>query len=88
MQVSFDKGKNLPIHPLKKPSGYNPSFTWYALENYIDKTKLELSSIPIKKIQNNTSKLEREALASLRNNNNSVTKEADKSNTFVIMDHP
>lgn len=82
----FDKGENLPIHPFKKPSGYNPPFTCYALEDYIDKTKLELSSIPIKKIHNNTSKLEREALTSLRNNNNIVIKKADKSNTIVIMD--
>lgn len=74
----FDKGENLPIHPFKKPSGYNPPFTCYALEDYIDKTKLELSSIPIKKIHNNTSKLEREALTSLRNNNNIVIKIADK----------
>lgn len=49
-------------------------------------TKLELSSIPIRKICNNTSKLEREALTSLRNNSNIVIKKADKSNTILIMD--
>lgn len=46
-----------------------------------------MSFIPIKKNYNNTSKLEREALTSLRNNNNIVIIKADKNNTIVIMDN-
>ncbi|XP_062592673.1 uncharacterized protein LOC134254146 [Saccostrea cucullata] len=82
----YDKGENSPIHPFRKPTGHKPPLACNTLEQYIDKTKLELSSIPIRKIHNNTSKLEREALNSLRNNNNIVIKKADKSNTIVIMD--
>lgn len=74
------------MHPFRKPSGYKRPLTGHALEQYIDKTKLELSSIPIKTTRNNTFILEREALTSLRNNSNIVIKKADKSNTIVIID--
>lgn len=74
------------MHTFRKPSGYKHPLTCHALKQYIDKTKLELSSIPIRTIRNNTSKLERETLTSLKNNSNIVVKKADKSNTIVIMD--
>lgn len=82
----YDKGDNSRMHTFRKPSSYKPPLTCHALKQYIDKTKLELSSIPIRTIRNDTSKLEREALTSLKNNSNIVVKKADKSNTMVIMD--
>lgn len=74
------------MNTFRKPSGYKHPLTCHALKQYIDKTKLELSSIPIRTIRNNTSKLERETLTSLKNNSNIVVKKAGKSNTIVIMD--
>lgn len=67
------------MHPFRKPSGYKPPLTCHALEQYIDRTKLELSYIPIRTIRNNTSIMEKEALTSLRNNSNIVIKKQTKA---------
>lgn len=75
----YDKGDNSRMHPFRKPSGYKPPLTCHALEQSIDKTKLELSSIQIRTIRNNTSILEREALTSLSNNSNIVIKKQTKA---------
>lgn len=80
----FDTGDNSPIHPFKTKSGFMPPLACRELEYYIDKTKLELSSMEIVKTRSNISKSEREAILSLKNND-IVIKKADKSNTIVIM---
>lgn len=66
--------------------GHIPPKTCNALEEYIDKTKLELTSLQTKRFRDNLSKEERRALSSLNDNKNIVIKKADKSNTIVIMD--
>ena len=50
------------IHPFYTKSGYEPPKMIGALETYIDKTKLELSSIQVKKCSHNLPQLERRAL--------------------------
>ena len=67
-------------------SGYIPERTCDALEKYIDKTKLELTSMSINRFRDNLTKTEREAFVSLNNNPRIVIKKADKSNTVVVMD--
>lgn len=81
----FDTGDNTTIHPFKTKSGYKPPFTCSELEEYIDKTKLELSSMEIVKKKSNISESEKAAILSLKNNSDIVIKKADKSNTIVIM---
>jgi hypothetical protein len=73
------------IHPFYTKSGYEPPKMIGALETYIDKTKLELSSIQIKKCSHNLSQLERRALNQLRYRNDIVIKKADKNNICVVM---
>ena len=82
----FDTGAVSKLHPFRKSSGYQPPTTCNELEQYIDKTKLELSSITTKTLRDNLVNSERNALSSLKNNSNIVIKKADKSNTIVIMD--
>ena len=82
----FETGSNDDLHPFRTNTGYKPGPTCSSLENYIDKTRLELSSIEIKQHRNNLTTNEREALVSLKNNQQIVIKKADKSNTVVIMD--
>ncbi|KAK3109108.1 hypothetical protein FSP39_023246 [Pinctada imbricata] len=82
----FENKDKPVIHPFRTNTGFKPGPTCNALENYIHKTKLELSSIPLKERQENLSISERNALASLKNNPDIVIKKADKSNTVVVMD--
>ena len=74
------------MHPFRQRFGYKPEPTCDALEKYIDKIKLELTSMPIKLFQDNLTKHKREAFVSLNNNLGIVIKKADKSNTVVVMD--
>lgn len=76
----------LKFIPLESHRVISPQKTCNALEEYIDKTKMELTSLQPKRFRDNISKEEREALSSLKNNKNIVIKKADKSNTIVIMD--
>lgn len=73
------------MHPFRMKSGFQPNETNHALQTYIDKTKLELSSIEVQKFSDNVQKMEREAIKSLRNNGEIVIKKADKNNMCVIM---
>lgn len=73
------------LHPFRMKSGFQPNETNHALQTYIDKTKLELSSIEVQKFTDNVQKIEREAIRSLRNNNDIIIKKADKNNMCVIM---
>ncbi|XP_062579196.1 uncharacterized protein LOC134241129 [Saccostrea cucullata] len=82
----FDNGADSKIHPFRTSSGFQPPYTCSLLEEYIDKTKLELSSITTKTFQDNLTHSERNALSSLKKNLNVVIEKADKSNTTVIMD--
>lgn len=60
--------------------------TCNALEEYIDKTKLKLTSLQTKRFRDNLSKKERGTFSSLKDNKSIVIKKADKSNSIVIMD--
>lgn len=81
----FSTDENERLHPFRENTGYKPSYTCQALENYIDLTQLEVSSIQIKSNVSNISPSERRAMYDLLNNKNIVIKKADKSNTVVIM---
>lgn len=66
-KVSIDAGENNKLHPFRTPTGYKPDLVCGSLENYIDKNKLEISSMPIKHhYQDNITSQERAALASLK----------------------
>lgn len=74
------------MHPFRQRSGYTPERTCDAWENYIDKTKFELTSMPIIRFWDNLTEDEREDFISLKNSYGIVIKEADKSNAFFVMD--
>lgn len=82
----FSNSDDNSLHPFRQRSGYKPERTCDALEKYIDKTKLELTSMPIKRFEDNLTKRERDAFVSLTNNLGILIKKADKSNTIVVMD--
>ena len=77
--------KDNEIHPFRTKSGYQPSTTSDTLRSYIDKTRLELSSIEVQKYCDNLSACEKEAIKTLRNNDNIIIKKADKNNMCVVM---
>ena len=74
------------LHPFRVKSGFTPGYTCNALEQYIEFTKLELTSIQVRQIDDNLSPNERLAMKALKGNNDIVIKKADKSNTIVILD--
>ena len=82
----FYRKNDRQIHPFRENTGFEPDKACPALESYIDKTKLELSSIYIRKYRPNMTNSETRALHNLKQNNGIVIKKADKSKTFVIMD--
>ena len=54
------------IHPFRTNSGFNPKNHVEPIQTYIDKTKLELSSIQIQNINDNLSASERRSLSDLK----------------------
>ena len=62
------------IHPFRMKSGYQPAMMNNPIQNYIDKTKLELSSMEIRKTTDNLSALERKALNTLKGRKDIIIK--------------
>ena len=62
----FHDNKDSTLHPFRVKSGYTPGYTCDALEQYIELTKLELSSIQTRKIDDNISLKERHAIKALK----------------------
>lgn len=58
----YDQNNDNNIHPFRTKSGFQPAIMNNSIQNYIDKTKLELSSMEIRKTTDNLSALERKAL--------------------------
>jgi len=53
------------IHPCKSKTGYTPPPTCGVLENYIYKTRHELSSLQVRKFRDNLNAMERVSISSL-----------------------
>ena len=77
----FSNSEDNSMHPFRQRSGYKPEPTCDALEKYIDKTKLELTSMPTKLFQDNLTKHEREVFVSLNNNLGIVIKGGQKQHS-------
>ena len=75
-----------PIHPFRLKSGFSPEPTSPVLEQYIELTKLEISSIELSRSCNNISHEERKSLKDMKNLSDIIITKADKSNTIVILD--
>lgn len=61
-KFSFDTWENSKFNPVRTSTGYKPDPACGALENYIDETKLEISSLLMKNYQDNLTSRERAAL--------------------------
>lgn len=72
-----DTGAVSKLQPFRKSSGYQPLTTCNVLEQYIDKTKLELSSITNKTLRKKLTNSELNTLPSFKINFNIVLKKAD-----------
>lgn len=68
----YSTGDDYTIHPFRKSWVISPPKTCNALEEYIDKTKLELTSLQMYRFRDNLSKEEIGALSSLKDNKNIV----------------
>ena len=84
----FSESKNSEIHPFRLKSGFSPEPTSPVLEQYIELTKLEISSIELSRSCNNISHEERKSLKDMKNLSDIIITKADKSNTIVILDKP
>ena len=73
------------IHPFRTNSGFDPKNHVEPIQTYIDKTKLELSSIQTQNINDNLSASERRCLKDLKSRKDIIIKKADKNNMRVIM---
>ena len=79
--------RNSKPHPFHVKSNWQPSpQPSVALEDYLERTKYEIATIPFSDTQDNLSAKEREALTKLRANTKVNIKRADKGNTTVVMD--
>ena len=74
------------IHPFKSKSGYTPPPTCGVLENYIYKTRHDLSSLQVRKFRDNLNAMERVSISSLRKDNEIIIKKSDKGSNIVILD--
>lgn len=83
----FDDGSNTyNRHPFLFKSGYKPSWTNSAIENFLFSTRIELEKIQINTFKDNLSKHERMALQSLRINDRIIVKKAGKNSSTVVLD--
>lgn len=83
-KYELDDGHDYQIHPFYVHSDYTPPVASNAIENYIFKTKMEISDMTIRKFPHNMSKKEWKALKKLQQNKEIVIKSADKTKTIVI----
>ncbi|KAK3086137.1 hypothetical protein FSP39_014058 [Pinctada imbricata] len=78
-------GTDDDIHPFRTKSGFKPNVQSDSLKTYLDKTKLELTSIQVHEYYDNLCAIERDAIISLRQNEHIIIKKADENNTCVVM---
>ena len=79
--------RNSKPHPFHVKSNWQPPpQPSVALEDYLERTKYAIATIPFCDTQDNLSAKEREALTKLRANTKVNIKRADKGNTTVVMD--
>ena len=74
------------IHPFYQKTGYTPTYSCGALENYLFATKYELSKLTPQKQKSNMTKSEWQALKSLKSNEDIIIKKADKCSTLCVLD--
>ena len=74
------------IHPFKSKSGYTPPPTCGVLENYIYKTRHDLSSLQVQKFRDNLNPMERASISSLKKDKDIIIKKSDKGSNIVILD--
>ena len=77
--------KSEEIHPLYLQTGHISPVGNSALENYIFKTKFEISRLEVKKVRNNLSINERQALNNMIKDQQLYVSKADKNNTTVVL---
>lgn len=77
---------NDTIHPFRLKTYHKPQLCCNTLENYIDQTKLELSSLQVRNFRDNLTSAERRSISSLYNDKSIIIKKSDKSNNVVITD--
>ncbi|CAG2239183.1 unnamed protein product [Mytilus edulis] len=77
---------NDTIHPFRLKTYHKPQLCCNTLENYIDQTKLELSSLQVRDFRDNLTSAERRSISSLYNDKSIIIKKSDKSNNVVITD--
>lgn len=75
------------IHPCKSKTGYTPPPTCGVLENYIYKTRHELSSLQVRKFRDNLNAMERVSISSLKKDKDIIIKKSDKGNNIVLLDN-
>ncbi|XP_061192295.1 uncharacterized protein LOC133200524 [Saccostrea echinata] len=73
------------IHPFRMKSGFEPQIINNSVQTYIDKTRLELSSMEVRKSTDNLSISERQALKRLKGRKDIIIKKADKNNMCVVI---
>jgi hypothetical protein len=74
------------IHPFKSKTGYTLPPACGVLENYIYKTRHELSSLQVRKFRDNLNAMERVSISSLKKDKDIIIKTSDKGNNIVILD--
>ncbi|XP_061170257.1 uncharacterized protein LOC133179540 [Saccostrea echinata] len=73
------------IHPFRMKSGFEPEIMNNSVQTYIDNTRLELSSMEVRKSTDNLSISERQARRRLKGRKDIIIKKADKNNMCVVI---
>lgn len=81
----YDPDSDNNIHPFRMKSGFEPQIMNNSVQTYIDKTRLVLSSMEIRKSSDNLSISERQALKRLKGRKDIIIKKADKNNMCVVL---
>ncbi|XP_062587335.1 uncharacterized protein LOC134248972 [Saccostrea cucullata] len=82
--IFHDPDSDNDIHPFRMKSGFEPQIMNNSVQTYIDKTRLELSSMEVRKSSDNLSTSERRALKRLKDRTDIIIKKADKNNMCVV----
>ena len=86
LKYTFAKSKSNP-HPFHVKSSWQPPPQQsVALENYLERTKLEIASLVFSDTKNNLTAKQRQTLKALNANSDINLKKADKGTTTVVMD--
>ena len=84
-KYEFDTGNVNTLHPFYVKSSYTPPFANNAIETYLFQTKMDIDNFELPKHYSNLSKMEWNALQSLKKRTDIVIKKADKNSTIVVM---